>query len=226
MDFFGCKQCKFTVFNEMVDWIDSLQNATVGIDFPFGVPQVVAEVVFNATSWADFVDHPKWSRLGPDYFRNQCTNYANNELRDTDAIHRADCPHSIRIYKQTFYGIKEILQPLLRRNVSIAPMANGSRNITVLETYPAATLAEEKNLFAARYKSRTSTQDRRKHNVRALSRLNDLDISGISTSQVVNNRAGDAMDSIVAALATFRASRNSSPFKVSPHTPIEGHIYV
>lgn len=224
-NFFGCANDKWTVFKEVVNWIDSLKDAIVGIDFPFGVPEVVVKVVFNVTSWEDFATSPKWSSLAPDHFRDQCAGFSNNELRDTDAIHRADCPHSIRIYKQTFHGVKDILRPLLQRDVSVAPMVNNSRNITVLETYPAATLAKEGELFAARYKNRTSTRDRRKHNVQKFSNLNDLDISGISASKIVDNTAGDAMDSIIAALATFRASHNSSPFSVVPINPIEGHIY-
>ncbi|WP_423743939.1 DUF429 domain-containing protein (plasmid) [Haladaptatus sp. SPP-AMP-3] len=224
-DFFGVGTDRNTVFKELVDWIDSLNNATVGIDFPFGVPKVMAEVMFQAKSWKEFVNSSLWSGLNPERFRQQCVNFSKNELRDTDAMHRADCPHSIRIYKQTFYGVKDILQPLLQRNVSIAPMVKNG-NTTVLETYPAATLAKEEGLFATRYKNRASTRDRRKHNVHALSHLQDLDIGGISNNKIVDNKRGDAMDSLVAALAAFRASQNSSLFNISPQTQIEGHIYV
>lgn len=225
-NFFKCGKDKYTVYDELVDWIDSLQNATIGIDFPFSVPQVVVKVVFNENSWEGFVNSNTWSRMGPERFRKQCASFSNSELRDTDAIHRADFPHSIRVYKQTFYGIKDILQPLLQYDVSVAPMVKSSRNTTILETYPAATLAREDNLFATRYKNRSSTRPRRKHNAQELSRLNDLDLRGISTSKIVDDRAGDAMDSIVAALATFRASNSSSPFKITPRNPLEGHIYV
>lgn len=105
-------------------------------------------------------------------------------------------------------------------------MVSNSRSTTILETYPAATLAYEDALFAARYKNRTSTRTRREHNVRELDRLNDLDISRISNDTIVENVAGDAMDSIVAALATFRAIHNSDPFNEVPLSQIEGHIYV
>ncbi|WP_424014783.1 DUF429 domain-containing protein [Halorubrum xinjiangense] len=223
-DFFAVKNDKRKIFTELVDWIDSLNNTTIGIDFPFGVPEIIAEVVFDAKSWLKFVDSSHWSGLTPDRFRQQCVNFSKSELRDTDAMHRADCPHSIRIYKQTFHGIRDILKPLIQRGVSIAPMVNRG-NTTVLETYPAATLARENGLFATRYKSRASTRDRRKHNVHALSNLSDLDISSVPRNKIIDNKGGDAMDSLVASLATFRASTNSSPFNVSPQNLIEGHIY-
>ena len=223
-DFFAVRDDKHRVFRELVDWIDSLNGATIGIDFPFGVPEVIAEVVFGAKSWLKFVNSSHWSALTPDRFREQCVNFSKSELRDTEAMHRADCPHSIRIYKQTFHGIRDVVKPLLQRGVSIAPIVNRG-NTTVLETYPAATLARENGLFAARYKSRESTRDRRKHNAHALSNLSDLDISSIPPAKIVDDQRGDAMDSLVASLATFRASKNSSLFNISPQNPIEGHIY-
>jgi len=216
---------KMPVFKRLVDWINSLGAATVGIDFPFGVPKVVANAMFQANSWTKFVNRPLWSGLNPDQFRKQCQNLCKSEVRDTDAVHRADCPHSQRIYKQTFHGIRDILRPLLNRNVSVAPMANNG-DPTILETYPSATLAREDSLFAARYKHSSSPRNRLTRNVQALSGIQDLDVSTIPDSKIIDNRGGDALDSIIAALATFRAVNNSNPFRVNPQTPIEGHHYV
>lgn len=223
-DIFG-RSDKTLVFEELVDWIESLATTTVGIDFPFGVPEVIASVMFEANSWSGFVDSQLWSGLTPDRFRQQCKNLSNSEVRDTDALHRADCPHDLRIYKQTFHGIRDILKPLLDRDVSVAPMVNNG-NPTVLETYPAATLAREDDLFAASYKNDRSSRNRMAQNVQALSGLQDLNISAIPNNKIIDNQRGDALDSIIAALATFRAGSNSNPFWVNPQTPIEGHIYV
>ena len=223
-DIFG-KSDKSPVFKDLVNWIDSLTTTTVGIDFPFGVPEVVVKTMFNASSWSEFVDNQRWSKLAPDQFRQRCKDFANSELRDTDAMHRADCPHSIRMYKQTFHGIRDLLSPLLDRNVSVAPMVNNG-NPTILETYPAATLAREDDLFAARYKNYSSPRNRMKRNVQALSSLQDIDVSTISNNKIIDDKRGNALDSIVAALATFRAVNKSNPFGVSPQTPIEGYIYV
>lgn len=223
LDIFG-KSEKDLVFKELVGWIDSLGTATVGIDFPFGVPEVIATAMFQANSWPGFVNSQLWSGLNPDRFRQQCKNLSNSEVRDTDAMHQADCPHDLRTYKQTFHGIRDILKPLLSRNVSIAPMVNNG-NPTVLETYPAATLARQDGLFAARYNNDQSPRNRLARNVQALSKLQDLDISAIPNHRITNNQGGDALDSIIAALATFRAVSNSGPFSVNPQTPIEGHIY-
>lgn len=223
--YFNCSADQDTVYQNLVDMIDQKQNATIGIDFPFAIPEVAINVVFNENRWDNFAESQRWSNLDPENFRDQCTNMCHNELRDTDAIHRADCPHSIRVHKQTYYGISEILEPLLQRNVSVAPLINTNRNVTVLETYPAATLARENNLFASRYKTRSSTKDRRRHNVQELAQHPNLNLSNISTRKIIDNTAGDALDSMVAALATFDASHNSSPFSVTPVNPIEGHIF-
>lgn len=223
-DIFG-KVDKHSVFKELVVWINSLPTATVGIDFPFGVPEVVATRMFQANSWSDVVYNQLWSGLTPDRFRQQCKNSSNSEVRDTDAMHRADCPYDQRIYKQTYHGIKDILKPLLNLNVSIAPMVNNGDPV-VLETYPAATLAREDDLFAARYKHESSPRDRRKRNVQGLSGVQSLDIGSIPNNKIIDDKGGNALDSIIAALATFRAVDNSDPFRVNPPNRVEGYIYV
>lgn len=224
-NFLGVGTDRDAVLEELVGWIDSLYNATVGIDFPFSVPEKIAWGVFQAHSWSQMVNHQNWPNLNPNTFRGQCRNISKGGIRDTDAMHRGDSPYSIRIYKQTFYGIRDVLRPLLDRNVSIAPIVD-NKNTTILETYPAATLAREDGLFATRYKRGPSTRDRRGHNVQAMSNLPNLDLSAVSKDTIIDNSGGDALDSLVAALATFRASQNSALFNLSPQTQIEGHIFV
>jgi hypothetical protein len=224
--YFGCQSSKNKIYDELVNWIDSSQNITIGIDFPFSVPETVANVVFNANTWKEMANNNIWMNIPPKTFRDQCKNVDSSQLRDTDAMNRADCPYSIRVYKQTYNGIKNVLRPLLQQNISIAPIINTSRDVTILETYPAATLAREKDLFASQYKNGKSALSRREHNIRVLSQRSELDISGISYNKVINNESGDALDSIVASLATYRATNTSSLFNHGKKPSIEGKIFV
>ncbi|WP_323677544.1 DUF429 domain-containing protein [Halorubellus sp. PRR65] len=223
-DFLNIPPDKELVFEALVDWTDSLSSATIGLDFPFSIPKAIAHSVFDATCYKDLLTSPTWPALTPDQFRHQCTNTSGDQYRLTDAMHRGDHPHSIRVYKQTFHGIRDILKPLHNRNVSIAPMLNTGPT-TVLETYPAATLAAEPNLIATHYKNTSSGRDHRQHNIQTLSQLPALNLSNLPQATVINDSEGHALDSLVAALATYRATHQTSPFTRTPYTPIEGHIY-
>lgn len=222
-DYLNCTADQDSVYKHLVHLIETQQNATVGIDFPFSIPEAAFRSIFTVSRWEDFITVPRWRNLNPDTFQGQCKNACGNALRDTEAIHRADCPYSQRVYKQLFYGIRDVLQPLVETGVSVAPMVNTGSSVTVLETYPAATLARGDQFFAARYKGQSGTTARRQHNVQALSQLPVIDLGTISQQKVIDDTDGDALDSLIAAVATFKAS--GSPFNVTPMTPVEGHIY-
>ncbi len=223
-DFFGVSTNRDVVLDQLVTYVDSLDDTTVGMDFPFGVPEEVAQVVFKASTWLELVNSPQWSRLNPKQFRQQSSNLVKGGVRDTDAMHRGSSPYDIRIHKQTYYGIRDVLKPLVKRNVSVAPMVNNG-SPTVLETYPAATLAREDGMFGRRYKNDKSPSRRMSHNFDELAKVGDLDLSSVSKNRITDNVEGDAIDSLVAALATFRASNNSSLFNTTQKTRVEGRIY-
>lgn len=222
-DYFDCSAAQGTVYQYLVELIVQQQDATVGIDCPFSIPKAAFDTIFTVSRWEAFITSPRWGNLNPNTFQGQCKNVCGNALRDTEAVHRADCPYSQRVYKQLFYGIRDVLEPLVQRGVSVAPMVDAGSNVTVLETYPAATLARGDQFFATRYKGRSGTTARRRHNVQELSHLTAIDLGTISQQKVIDDTDGDALDSLIAALATFKAS--GSPFSVTPMTPVEGYIY-
>ncbi|MBW2030983.1 MAG: hypothetical protein JRH06_14420 [Deltaproteobacteria bacterium] len=119
-------------------------GALFGLDFPFGMPRELVQ----ERSWEDFIHaFPKRYRA-PGHFRDTCLRRSSNrELkRLTDIQNQAPfSPYNLRIYRQTYYGIREILYPLVRDNLaSIIPMQSEEEGQPrVMEICPAATLKRE-----------------------------------------------------------------------------------
>ena len=87
---------------------------------PFSLPKDLIE----AESWAEFLERfPERFRTETD-FRESCTDSAlrigdRKELRRRTDIEAAApfCAYNLRIYRQTYYGIRDLLGPLVSKNL-------------------------------------------------------------------------------------------------------------
>ena len=128
------------------------------------------------------------------------------------------------MYKQTYYGISEILNPLVRgKHVCVLPMEKPiTGKAWVLEICPASTLKVE-GLYA-RYKDRNLNDDRSSVRAKILKRIKRIGPLKVKSKRlhkiILEDRNGDALDSVIAAMATFRA------IKIMTSCTIEGYVYV
>jgi hypothetical protein len=99
----------------------------------------------------------------------------------------------------------------------------------LLEICPASTL-KQLGLPAQGYKSRS--EEGRRNRSLILDGIAAEGLLSISSpdvrAQVLDDHHGDALDSVIAAYATFRAIRNPafSALEVSPPYALEGYVYV
>lgn len=149
--------------------------------------------------------------------------------RRTDRTVGANSPYSFITYYQTLYGIREVLAPLVEPgSVSVPPMdAPGERN--AIEVYPAGTLRRLGTVDTG-YKDGADGAAAKRREI--LDRLSGTDAGGIVVDlpasvrdTAVGEPGGDALDSVVAAVATARAAR--AGFGTDrPYDDREGYIYV
>lgn len=103
-------------------FISAQKTCSLGLDFPFGLPKKVV----RANSWEEFVLSFGNHYLDPEQFREICWVAAGNceERRDTDRISQTPfSPYNRRLYRQTYYGIRDVLAPLVRDQlVCVLPM--------------------------------------------------------------------------------------------------------
>jgi hypothetical protein len=208
-------------------------------DFPFGIPRMLVP----DASWEAFVASFPDRYRSPEEFRTSCwTAAGGRELRRvTDQEARVPfAAYHVRLYRQTYYGIRDLLHPLLQEGaITIPPMQSPAHGrATVIEICPASTLKRE-GLYTS-YKGKTF--EHREERGRILTALEAT--AGITLaddrirSAIVDDPEGDALDSVIAAGAAFRASRSLLLSRreagmrlpdASPHGEdyaLEGHVYV
>jgi hypothetical protein len=215
-------------FAALGDYIKGKPGAIFGIDFPFGLPK---ELVIQK-NWREFVAAFAGLYESPELFRAASLKAsAHRELkRQTDRLtHTPFSPYNIRIYKQTYFGISKLLAPLVSQNLAcVLPMQNPRANKPwLIEICPAATL-KKMHLYIS-YKGRG--EKHRKSRRLILEKMVETRAIRLKKSKItaiiVEDSGGDALDSFIAAMATFSASRKGLiPQEVSRDThAVEGWVY-
>jgi hypothetical protein len=210
-------------------FISAQKTCSLGLDFPFGLPKKVV----RANSWEEFVLSFGNHYLDPEQFREICWVAAGNceERRDTDRISQTPfSPYNRRLYRQTYYGIRDVLAPLVRDQLAcVLPMQRMSPNRPWLfEICPASTL-KRMGLYQP-YKGHN--KDKRAIRAHILEETEKTGAVIIKTSalrsKILNDPDGDAVDSVIAAFATFRAvhnlARSTTPWNNT--YALEGYVYV
>jgi len=211
------------------DLIAEEPTSVFGLDFPFGLPQPLV----TQDNWARFaLDFPDRYRSA-DAFRQACREATGKrELkRLTDKESRTPfSPYNIRLYRQTYHGIRDVLHPLVRdQQACVLPMQSASSSKPwILEVCPASTLKQE-GLYRS-YKGKTDVHRvARAHILESLERTGHLVIATQATrSLILDDPGGDALDSVIAALASCRALGSPTLLAVETNEvyALEGRVYV
>lgn len=207
-------------------------KTATGVDFPFGLP---SEVV-AADEWTEFLrEFPSWADDPADLARESETRAALNGGGDATELLRATeeplgalSPYNERLRTETFYGIRDVLRPLVLADaVRAVPMQTPTNaRPTLLEVYPTGTLERLDAHDLMYVGDGDDARERRAANVDLLS------TAGVTLEDEVHDRAlsdddGDALDAVVAAVATYQHTRTPSDLLTDHRTRIlEGHIYV
>jgi hypothetical protein len=211
----------------LLDFISNEKGSIVGLDFPFSLP---AELIESQT-WENFILWFREQFQTPQEFKQYFLDAAKgHELRrktDHDQ-HTPFSPYNLRLYRQTYYGIRDLLNPVVRNHLAYTlPMQTPLPDKPwIIEICPAATLKREHLYFT--YKGK----DREQYKKRVFI-LKKLEMAGMKIAQsnlrskVLKDSGGDALDSIIAAFATFRALKNLVPFDYTHQSAynIEGYVY-
>ena len=215
------------------DFISAHKGGAFGFDFPFGLPRKVVK----ANNWEEFVLSFSDYYTDPEQFRIACRTAAcGPELKRATDIKAETpwCAYNLRLYKQTYYGIRDVLAPLVREQlVCVLPMQSISPHIPWLfEICPASTVKKRLGITSS-YKGGPKEKHKEKYSVREhilhqMEETGDLVIPDSNLRlRILSNRHGDALDSVIAAFATFRAVHNLSDSAVlgSDTYALEGYVY-
>ena len=213
----------------LVNLVKSETNAVFGFDFPFGLPgRLVRE-----KSWKDFVlGFPRWYER-PETLREACRRKKpRHELkRETDIeSHTPFSPYNLRLYKQTYYGISKVLFPLVRDRIAcIVPFRKPVQGEPwILEVCPASTLKRLMKDGVPSYKGHgEDKRENRRMIMDAVMKAGVAFGTGAALKEkIIANKGGDALDTVIAALAVFNTMQTKSwaPPDEKEYL-IEGYVY-
>jgi hypothetical protein len=184
--------------------IISNTNSVFGMDFPFSLP----DKLMSGKDWYSFVSEFPDEYDSADDFRKKMQQMGGKtELkRLTDVEVKAPFSiYNLWVYKQTYFGIRDVLRPLVTEEKACAvPMQEPEfEKPWLMEICPASTLKSE-DLYIG-YKGRTEKEEKKREYI--LSKLieNGITISEDTEEKIIKNKDGDALDSFVAAYATYRS---------------------
>jgi hypothetical protein len=207
----------------LVAHIAGLGDALVGLDFPFGLPRTL----ISEPSWTGFVGAFAREHDTSDAFRADCrARSAGRELkRRTDTEARVPwCAYNLRLYRQTWAGIRHVLAPLVLDGKSRAiPMQTPEPGLPALaETCPASLLKRE-DLYAP-YKGRGDGPRRGREAIleALVARQTLRPLPGLLRETVLANTGGDALDAVLAAVG---AARIDDPAPRDATDRIEARVY-
>ncbi|HEY9205656.1 MAG TPA: hypothetical protein VIO58_07015 [Candidatus Methanoperedens sp.] len=213
------------------DFIARERNSAFGLDFPFGLPRELVK----ENSWEDFIlAFPGYYQgpSGPEEFRKECGKAASgSELkRVTDKESKTPfSPYNLRVYKQTYYGLRELLNPLVRENLAcVLPMQKAmSSKPWILEICPSSTL---KRLMKKpnSYKGKTDMhKSARSRILEVLEKKTFTFVEQDLFASIIEDSEGDALDSIIAAYATFKAISNPAILSHGAYRAylLEGYVF-
>ena len=199
-----------------------------GFDFPFGLPASL----IDQEDWTSFVlDFPE-TYESADAFRQACREAAGGRELKRLTDEEASAPFSaynLRLFRQTYYGIRDLLYPLVRDDAArVLPMQEAAPDSPwLLEICPACTL-KDAWLYQASYKGREDAKRKaRERIVGELERRGAVVMDDATRSKTIADTGGDALDSVVAALAAAKALREPARPAFEPNSPyeVEGYIY-
>jgi hypothetical protein len=206
-----------TALAALVRVLGENQNAVAGLDFPFSL----ALESLGEQSYSEFL--------------NASAGFADADAFKaafTDARRRTDTqgktpfsPLNYRLYRQTFYGIRDVLRPLAQSGAAILPMMEARPDaLWLLEICPASTLKKEKLYLSYKGKSE-SQRDNRRAILEAIKERFGIRTSGAMDERMIADTEGDALDAVLAALGTWRGIRDVEALKAQDERDrVEGRV--
>lgn len=212
----------------LVQFIAGCPQAVFGCDFPFSLP---AEML-PLRSWRRFAAGFGGRFSSPERFRADCMQRAGGRELKRACDRGAKVPfaaYNLRLYRQTFHGIRDVLAPLVAANAAaVLPMeAPDPRRTWVVETCPASTL-KQAGLYASYKGGGTEMRRARRKLIDGLvaQRL-FAPLPAALQRLAIDNIGGDVLDSMIAAGAMAKAylAGDFAHAVASSRERLEGRVY-
>ncbi len=199
-------------------FITAQTEAAFGLDFPFSL--ALPELPY--ATWSEF------ARRFPEDYPEPAALLGRNARRLTD--HEAKTPFApgnLRLYRQTYYGLRDLLAPLVAADAArVVPMQPPTPGKPLLaEICPASTL-KRLGLYAP-YKGQSAAHRTQRERILRHLQRRGLTLEAGIEALLLEDAEGDALDSAIAAFTTADcAQRGAFHQPDQPPYTLEGRVYV
>ena len=188
----------------LVEHLAGKADALAGLDFPFSLPATL----IPDRSWEEFVSGFARCFPTPESFRDDCTDRGGGELkRRTDVEARVPfSAYNLRLYRQTYWGIRDVLHPLIADDAArVIPIQTPRAGASVIAEICPASILKREGLYRS-YKGRgPALRMARAFIVERLIEQRALRRPGVSVlSRMLADTGGDALDAVIAAIGAAR----------------------
>lgn len=216
-ELFGAVERAF-IYPALADFIASSGESVWGLDFPFSLTRTQ----IRHSTWSAFAAQFAHDYPTPDDLYQGGKGHGRRQT-DLQAKTPFD-PANLRIYRQTYFGIRDLLTPLaLSGQAQVVPMmAYHPARPNLIEVCPASTL-KRLNLYRP-YKGRgDALQSARADLLDALHERHVIWTAAAEES-ALDDAEGDALDALIAAYAAWMALPLISETPTDSEA-IEGRVY-
>ncbi len=197
----------------------------VGMDFPFALPFSL----LKPSNYASFLQCFQQQFPKVDQFEQFCKRQCPQPMRLTDKRQQAPwSPCNLRLFRQTYWGIRGILTPLWQKSViqilPFQPFYAGKTHL--MEVCPASML--KLNGRYSPYKGRDEQRRRRRWQlVDWVQQTFLVRFAAGQIEKIIEQPGGDALDSLLAVLPAYRLWLRYGfiPLPAHPLAFVEGWIY-
>lgn len=201
------------------NWISGHDSAVCGLDFPFALQQEALGEESYASWLGNFVArYPDSQSLKVSGFESR---------RGCELVAKVPfSPLNLRLYRQTYHGIGEVLVPLRASGACVLPFdAPIPHKIWLLEICPASLLKREKLYLS--YKGKSDLQRQNRETIaREMASRTPFHWSVQMEKRALEDVEGDALDAVLAAICTLNALKK--PQNLTAQSEIqskEGRVY-
>ncbi|MEL4305195.1 DUF429 domain-containing protein [Methanococcoides cohabitans] len=205
--------------------ISTEAKAIFGLDLSMGLP----EALNNDHNWENSILNFSKTYKSPEDFRTKCRNSMGNKevKRKTEIQKKAPfCTYNLRLYKQTYYGIRYIIEPLLKKgSARIIPIQEPHPEKALLaEVCPACTL-KRKDIYIP-YKGKNKRELENRRMILSAMKTWNIELEDHVVEAALKDTEADALDSILAAYAAYSAlQRMDERASLAKEYISEGMIY-
>ncbi len=213
----GGRENREEALSALRNWISGHEGAACGLDFPFSL-QKEALGEENYATWLE-----KFAARYPDSQALRDSGF--DARRETDIAAKTPfSPLNLRLYRQTYHGIGEVLAPLRASGARVLPFDTPeNQKLWLLEICPASLLKREKLYLSYKGKSYSQHQNRAIIAREMASRV-PFEWSAATEKRALEDSEGDALDAVLAAICTFNALKKAN-FEASETEKLEGKVY-